>query len=109
MLLNLDEEDQTLLLLQVEQTVRPPDVQFLKSLMELPKGKGSSDFLDAITVAADSINRSVIARPELEKANVSKEIAIISNFHQMPKEEDSHDFLEALQNSLKSKGVSHLA
>ncbi len=91
--------------LQVEQSLRPPDVQFLKSLGDLPKGKGSSDFIDAITVAADSINRAVTARPELEKANVSKEIVVISNFHQAPKEDDSSEFVEALQDSLKSKGV----
>jgi hypothetical protein len=80
-------------------------VQFLTSLVDLPEGQGNSDFLDAITVAADSINRAVLARPELEKANVSKEICLISNFHHKCKEEDSHDFIEALQESLQSKGV----
>lgn len=97
---------QCCLVTQVEQPLQPPNAQFLTSLMNLPKGGGRSDFIDAVTVAADSINRATQARPELEKANVSKEIVLISNFHEKIREEDIQDFVQALVESLQSKGVS---
>ena len=72
----------------------------------MPRGQGKSDFLDAVTVAADIINRALQARPELEKHNVSKEIVLISNFKDRVKEEDVHEFVAALIESLKRPDVS---
>ena len=72
----------------------------------MPRGQGKSDFVDAVTVAADIINRALQARPELEKLNVSKEIVLISNFKERVKEEDVHEFVAALIESLKRPDVS---
>ena len=71
----------------------------------MPRGQGKSDFVDAVTVAADIINRALQARPELEKHNVSKEIVLISNFKERVKEEDVHEFVAALIESLKRPDV----
>ena len=73
----------------------------------MPRGQGKSDFVDAVTVAADIINRTLQARPELEKHNVSKEIVLISNFKDRVKEEDIHEFVAALIESLKRPDVSN--
>ena len=73
----------------------------------MPRGQGKSDFVDAVTVAADIINRALQARPELEKHNVSKEIVLISNFKERVKEEDVHEFVAALIESLKRPDVSN--
>ena len=45
------------------QPLRPPTVDFLKSLYALPKGSGNSDFIEAVTVAANAINKAIQARP----------------------------------------------
>lgn len=92
----------------MEQALQPPNVHFLTSLSNLPKGGGTSDFIDAVTVAADSINRATQARPELEKANVSKEIVLISNFLEKIREEDIQDFVQSIVESLQSKAVSRI-
>ena len=49
--------------IQVTQPLHPPTTAFLKALYDLPKGTGQSDFVNAITVAADIINRAISARP----------------------------------------------
>lgn len=71
----------------------------------MPKGGGTSDFVDAVTVAADSINRAIQDRPELEKAIVSKQIVLISNFHDKVREEDIQDFIQSLVASLQHRAV----
>ncbi|BDA44905.1 X-ray repair cross-complementing protein 5 [Coccomyxa sp. Obi] len=88
----------------VQQPLQPPNANFL--MLNMPKGGGNSDFVDAVTVAADSINRALQARPELEKANVSKEIVLLSNFHAKVREEGIDDFVESLVESLQSTAVS---
>ena len=93
--------------LQVHQPLQPPNANFL--VLNMPKGGGKSDFVDAVTVAADSINRALQARPELEKANVTKEIVLLSNFHAEVREEGIDDFVNALVESLQSKAVSFLS
>ena len=95
--------------LQEEHGLKPPDQAYLRGLEpgKMPRGQGKSDFVDAVTVAADIINRALQARPELEKHNVSKEIVLISNFKDRVKEEDVHEFVGALIESLKRPDVSN--
>lgn len=92
---------------QVQQPLQPPNASFL--MLNMPKGGGNSDFVEAVTVAADSINRAVRARPELEKANVAKEIVLLSNFHAKVREDGIDEFVESLVESLQSKAVSFLS
>ncbi len=77
---------------QEEHSLRPPDQAFLKNLEPgiMARGQGKSDFIDAVTVAADILNRGIAARPELEKAYVSKEILLISSMEDRVKEDDIH-------------------
>lgn len=92
---------------QEEHSLRPPDQAYLKGLEpgKMVRGQGKSDFIDAVTVAADILNRAITARPELEKANVSKEIVLISSLEDRVKEQDIHEFVAALVDSLKRHDV----
>lgn len=94
--------------MQEEHPLKPPDQAYLVGLEpgKMPRGQGKSDFIDAVTVAADILNRAVHLRPELEKANVSKEIVLVSSLQVRVKEQDVHEFVAALVDSLKRHDVS---
>ncbi len=103
----IQQQPELVMISQEEHALKPPDQAYLKGLEpgSMTHGQGKSDFIDAVTVAADILNRAVQARPELEKQNVAKEIVLISNFRERVKEEDVHEFVAALVKSLKTHDV----
>ena len=69
------------------------------------QGSGSSDFVDALTVAVDRLHRTVNDRPDLGKANVVKRIVLISNFLDAAKEDPDDTFGSILVERMQDKGV----
>ena len=69
------------------------------------QGTGSSDFLDALTVAVDSLHTTIDARPELGKANVVKRVVLVSNFLDAAKEDPDDVFVSTLVTQMQNKGV----
>ena len=49
--------------LQEPQPQRPPTTEFLQTPYDILEGKGDSNFVDAIAVAANTINRAIDLRP----------------------------------------------
>ena len=94
---------------QEEHSLKPPDQAYLQGLEpgQMARGQGKSDFIDAVSVAADLLNKAVQLRPELEKHNVSKEIVLISSLQERVKEAEVHEFVAALVESLKQYDVRH--
>ncbi len=95
------------LVMQEEHPLKPPDQAYLQGLEpgQMPRGQGRSDFIDAVSVAADILNKAVELRPELEKHNVTKEIVLISSLQERVKEAEVHEFVAALVESLKEHDV----
>lgn len=50
--------------------------------LSVPYGTGSSDFVDALTVALDSLFRAMDSRPDLLRGAVTKRVVLVSNFLQ---------------------------
>ena len=69
------------------------------------QGTGSSDFVDALTVAVDQLHRTVNDRPDLGKANVVKRIVLISNFLDAAKEDPDDTFGSILVERMQDKGI----
>ena len=46
----------------------------------VPRGLGATDWVDALTVALDSLNRTIEERPVLKVPKVMKKILLVSNF-----------------------------
>ena len=69
------------------------------------QGSGSSDFVDALTVAVDSLHRTVNGRPDLGKANVVKRVVLISNFLDAAKEDPDDTFGSILVERMQDKGI----
>ena len=69
------------------------------------QGTGSSDFVDALTVAVDRLHRTVSDRPDLGKANVVKRIVLISNFLDAAKEDPDDTFGSILVERMQDKGI----
>ena len=88
-----------------DQTLRPPGLDFLTSLSSIAPGEGQSDFLDALTVAADSLFRTLEDRPELQKAGVTKRIILLSDFATPAKDDPEDEFIPALMGKLAEKDV----
>ena len=88
-----------------DQKLRPPSLDFLTSLSSIAPGDGTPDFLDAITVAADSLFRTLTDRPELSKANVAKRLILISDFATPAKDDPEDAFVPTLMEKLAEKDV----
>ena len=88
-----------------DQPLRPPGLDFLTSLSSIAPGNGLSDFLDALTVAADSLFRTLEDRPELQKAGVTKRILLISDFATPAKDDPDDAFVPPLMSKLAEKDV----
>ena len=69
------------------------------------QGAGSSDFVDALTVAVDRLHRTVHDRPDLGKANVTKRVVLVSNFLDAAKEDPDDQFGAVLVDRMQDKGV----
>ncbi|KAL0036571.1 hypothetical protein WJX79_000925 [Trebouxia sp. C0005] len=89
----------------VEQELKFPDTTFLSSVLSPEQGSGSSDFVDALTIAVDRLHRTVNDRPDLGKANVVKRIVLISNFLDAAKEDPDDTFGSILVERMQDKGV----
>mmetsp|Transcript_37217 Transcript_37217/g.82780 ORF Transcript_37217/g.82780 Transcript_37217/m.82780 type:complete len:744 (-) Transcript_37217:388-2619(-) len=76
----------------VLQELKPPGLDTLCALSPLPRGTGTSDFVDALTVAVDMLNKACEVRA-IE--NAPKKVTIISNFRGQTKELDD-EFREQL-------------
>ena len=70
------------------------------------QGTGSSDFVDALTVAVDRMHRVVSERPELGKANVNKRVVLVSNFLDAAKEDPDDSFGSVLVERMTDKAIS---
>lgn len=88
-----------------DQDLRPPDMDFMTSLSSIAPGNGKPDFIDALTVAADSLFRTLADRPILDKANVGKRIILISDFATPAKDDPGDDFVPTLMEKLAEKDV----
>lgn len=69
------------------------------------QGSGSSDFVDALTVAVDKLRRAVNDRPDLGKANVSKRVVLVSNFLDAAKEDPDDQFGSVLVDRMQEHGI----
>ena len=96
--------------MQEEHSLKPPDQAYLQGLEpgQMARGQGKSDFIDAVSVAADILNKAVQMRPELEKHSVTKEIVLISSLQDRVKEAEVHEFVAALVESLKQHDVRNI-
>ncbi|KAK9840417.1 hypothetical protein WJX74_009567 [Apatococcus lobatus] len=88
-----------------DQELRPPDMSFMTSLSSIAPGDGKPDFIDALTVAADSLFRTLADRPILDKANIAKRIILISDFATPAKDDPGDDFVPTLMEKLAEKDV----
>ncbi len=88
-----------------DQPLSPPSLDFMTSLSSIAPGNGPSDFLDALTVAADSLFRILEDRPELQKAGVTKRIILISDFATPAKDDPEDEFVPTLMGKLAEKDV----
>lgn len=70
------------------------------------QGGGSSDFVDALTVAVDRMHRVLGDRPELGKANVNKRVVLVSNFLDAAKEDPDDSFGSVLVERMTDKAIS---
>ena len=97
-------------IVQEEHSLKPPDQAYLQGLEpgQMARGQGKSDFIDAVSVAADILNKAVQMRPELEKHSVTKEIVLISSLQDRVKEAEVHEFVAALVESLKQHDVRNI-
>lgn len=69
------------------------------------QGSGSSDFMDALTVAVDKLHRAVNDRPDLGKANVTKRVVLVSNFLDAAKEDPDDQFGSVLVERMQDKNI----
>ncbi|KAK9814489.1 hypothetical protein WJX72_006674 [[Myrmecia] bisecta] len=90
----------------LQRPMRPPDIDYLKDLADLPSGNGSSDFLDALTVAVDTIYRTVQERPAMDKDTVKKRIVLLTNFLSPSAPDPDNSFAGMLVQKMQDKRIS---
>ena len=98
-------DDDQYLFITYDQRLRPPDMDYLTSLSSIEPGHGQPDFLDALTVAADSLYKTLEDRVELQRANVTKRIIFISDFATPAKDDPGGTFESALKGKLAGMEV----
>ncbi|KAL3159758.1 ATP-dependent DNA helicase II subunit 2 [Trebouxia sp. C0009 RCD-2024] len=89
----------------IEQELNFPDTSFLASVLSVAQGSGSSDFMDALTVAVDKLHRAVNDRPDLGKANITKRVVLVSNFLDAAKEDPDDQFGSVLVDRMQDKNI----
>lgn len=70
------------------------------------QGGGSSDFVDALTVAVDRMHKVLSDRPELSKANVHKRVVLVSNFLDAAKDDPDDSFGSVLVERMTDQKIS---
>ncbi|GAB4818655.1 hypothetical protein N2152v2_005701 [Parachlorella kessleri] len=90
---------------RVEHPLGPPTVDYLKSLRNVPRHLGVVDWVDAVTVALDSLTRSSEKRAALAGARVTRKIILVSNFLSPAKDDPDDIFIPSMIATLDDKGV----
>ncbi|KAL6768216.1 KU80 [Auxenochlorella protothecoides x Auxenochlorella symbiontica] len=92
--------------ISVVHALQQPGLSMLRSLRQVPRGDGESDFVDALTVALDSLYKAVALRDELQGPRVAKRIVLLSQLATQIKPDPGNAFKDTLVRKLAQQGVT---